>query len=142
MQSYRTRACKRLRSCTNRLGGLAVTTLPGASRSFNAALSTGLSLQVLKILLLQPLRWCCVDCVIHDERDVREEQKYMDVARTSNNRVISSGDLYCCLLPQCAALRTSRSGFPIATKWCCDQNVKVVRSSAFTQRTCDQCGSL
>jgi len=24
-------------------------------------------------LLLQPLRWCCVDCVIHHERDVREE---------------------------------------------------------------------
>jgi len=24
--------------------------------------------------LLQPLRWCCVDCVIHHERDVREEQ--------------------------------------------------------------------
>ena len=39
-------------------------------------------------LLLQPLRWCCVDCVIHHERDVREEQKYMCVARTSNNRVI------------------------------------------------------
>ena len=37
------------------------------------------------------------------------------VARTSNNRVISSGDLYCCLLPQCEALRTCRSGFPIAT---------------------------
>jgi len=25
------------------------------------------------ILLMQPLRWCCVDCVIHHERDVREE---------------------------------------------------------------------
>ena len=24
-------------------------------------------------LLLQPLRWCCVDCVFHHERDVREE---------------------------------------------------------------------
>ena len=24
--------------------------------------------------LLQPLRWCCVECVIHHERDVREEQ--------------------------------------------------------------------
>jgi len=23
--------------------------------------------------VLQPLRWCCVDCVIHHERDVREE---------------------------------------------------------------------
>jgi len=25
------------------------------------------------IVALQPLRWCCVDCVIHHERDVREE---------------------------------------------------------------------
>jgi len=39
-------------------------------------------------VVLQPLRWCCVDCVIHHGRDVREEQKYMYVARTSNNRVI------------------------------------------------------
>jgi len=29
--------------------------------------------------VLQPLRWCCVDCVIHHERHVREEKhhKYM-----------------------------------------------------------------
>jgi len=66
-------------------------------------------------VLLQPLRWCCVDCVIHHERDVREEQNYLYVARTSNNRVILSGDLYCCLLPQCEALRTCLSGFSIAT---------------------------
>ena len=74
------------------------------------------------MLLLQPLRWCCVDCVIHHERDVRAEQKYMYVARTSNNRVISTGDLYCCLLPRGEALRTCRSGFPIATVetvWAC-----------------------
>ena len=31
-------------------------------------------------------------------------------------RVISSGDLYCCFLPQCEALRTCRSGFPIAIR--------------------------
>ena len=36
-------------------------------------------------------------------------------ALTVTTRVISSGDLYCCLLPQCEALRTCRSGFPIAT---------------------------
>jgi len=24
-------------------------------------------------MLLQPLRWCCIDCVILHERDVREE---------------------------------------------------------------------
>ena len=39
------------------------------------------------------------------------------LARTSNNRVIMACDLYCCLLPQCEALRTCRSGFPIATPW-------------------------
>ena len=61
---------------------------------------------------------------------------------TVTTRVISSRDLYCCLLPWCEALRTCRSGFPITTKWCCDQDVKVVRSSAFIQRTCDGCGSL
>jgi len=27
-------------------------------------------------MLLQPLRWCCVDCVIHHERHVREEQHH------------------------------------------------------------------
>ena len=40
------------------------------------------------VVMLQPLRWCCVDCVIHHERDVCEEQKYMHVAQTNNNRVI------------------------------------------------------
>jgi len=28
------------------------------------------------LILLQPLRWCCVDCVIHHKRDVREEQHH------------------------------------------------------------------
>jgi len=56
-----------------------------------------------------------LECAVHHERNVREEKHYIYVARTSNNRVISSGDLYCCLLPQCEALRTCRSGFPIAT---------------------------
>jgi len=36
-------------------------------------------------------------------------------ARTSNNRVVATRGLYCCLLPQCEALRTCRSGFPTAT---------------------------
>jgi len=44
-------------------------------------------------MLLQPLSWCCVDCVIHHEQDVREEQQYICVARTSNNRVIAACDL-------------------------------------------------
>jgi len=38
----------------------------------------------LEGMLLQPLRWRCVDCVIHHERDEREEQQYIYVARTSN----------------------------------------------------------
>jgi len=29
---------------------------------------------------------------------------------------MAARDLYCCLLPQCEALRTCRSGFPIATQ--------------------------
>jgi len=29
--------------------------------------------------------------------------------------VIMACELYCCLLPQCEALRICRSGFPIAT---------------------------
>jgi len=40
---------------------------------------------------------------------------HIHVARTSNDRMISSGELYCCLPPQCKTLRASRSGFPIAT---------------------------
>jgi len=59
---------------------------------------------------------------------------YIYVARTSNNRVMMACELYYCLLPRCEALRTCRSGFPIATKWCCDQDVEVVQSSAFTQK--------
>ena len=40
---------------------------------------------------------------------------YIYVGRTSNNRMIMACELYCCLLPQCEALRICRSGFPIAT---------------------------
>jgi len=53
----------------------------------------------------------------------------------TENRVIMAYDLYCCLLPQCEALHTCHSGFPITTKWCCDQDVKVVPGAAFTKRT-------
>jgi len=86
------------------------------------------------IILLQLLLWNCLDCMIHHKWNVREEQKYICVAWTSNNRVIAACDLYCCLLPRCEALCTCHSGFPIATKWCCDQDVKVMPSSAFTQK--------
>ena len=37
-------------------------------------------------VVLQPLRWRCVDCLIHHERDVREEQKYICVAQASNSK--------------------------------------------------------
>ena len=118
-------------------------------------------LQEDRMPLSQPLRWCCVDCVIHHEREVREEQHHRYIWREQaikqwswrgssadinlrtierndqrTRRVIMACELYCCLLPRCKALRICPSGFPIATKWCCDQDVKVVPSSAFTQKTC------
>ena len=37
-------------------------------------------------MLLQPLRWHCIDCVIHHERDVHKEQQYIYVVQTSNNK--------------------------------------------------------
>jgi len=40
---------------------------------------------------------------------------HLYVVWTSNNRVISLGDVYCCLLPQCEALHTCCWGVPIAT---------------------------
>jgi len=45
----------------------------------------------------------------------RRTTPYIYVARTRNNRVIMACELYCCLLPQCEALRIWRSEFPIAT---------------------------
>jgi len=41
--------------------------------------STRYSVQLpclILMLVLQPLRWCCVKCVIYHERDVREEQHH------------------------------------------------------------------
>ena len=40
---------------------------------------------------------------------------HIQVARTRNNRVIAARDLYCCLLPQCEALRICCSRFAIAS---------------------------
>jgi len=39
----------------------------------------------LFLVLLHPLRWRCVECAIHHEAEVREEQHPRNVARTSNN---------------------------------------------------------
>jgi len=38
-----------------------------------------------RLALLQPLRWHCVECVIHHEQDVHEEQYHIYMVRTSNN---------------------------------------------------------
>jgi len=62
-------------------------------------------------LLLTHIRFCCtfdVPCV------------------ATSKRVIMTCDLCCCLLPQCEAMRTCSSTFPITSKWCCGHDVKVV----------------
>ena len=49
----------------------------------------------LVLIVLQPLWWRCVECVIrHDERDVREEQQYIYVARTSNKSDCGTRSLF------------------------------------------------
>jgi len=64
------------------------------------------------------------------------------VAQISGNKMSKTRDLYCCLVPQCEALHTCCSAFPITTKWCFDQDVKVVPGTTFTKRTCNRCWSL
>jgi len=64
------------------------------------------------------------------------------VARTSRNMMSTTWDLYCCLVRHSEALRTCWSAFPITTKWCFDQDVKVVPGTTFTKRMCPTCGSL
>jgi len=64
------------------------------------------------------------------------------VPRTSRNRMSTTWDLYCCLVPQCEAVRTCCSALLITTKWCFDQDVKVVPGTTFTKRICNGCGSL
>ena len=70
----------------------------------------------LWLLLLQLLRWHCVECVIHHARDEREEQHHTYMWR--EQAIIEwslACELYCCLLPQGEALRICRAGFLIAT---------------------------
>jgi len=84
-------------------------------------------------MLLQSLRWFCVDCVIHHERDVREEQIYICAERASNSKRDCA--LYCCLLPLCeAALRTCRSGFPIATLPSLHRNFAQIKQQGATNK--------
>jgi len=61
------------------------------------------------------------------------------VVRTSTNKISTTWDLYCCLVPQCEGLRTCCSAFPITTKWCFDQHVKMLPGTTFTKRTCNIC---
>jgi len=76
-----------------------------------------------QMTVLQPLQRCCVDCVIHHERCVRAKNKIIYAWREQAIvREIATHDLYCCLLLRCEALRTCRSGFPIA-------NVSVTKMS-------------
>jgi len=47
------------------------------------------------MVMLQSHHWLCVECAIHHERYVHEEQHlYTYLAQTSNNRVIATHDLY------------------------------------------------
>jgi len=64
------------------------------------------------------------------------------VAQTSSNAMSTTRGVYCCLVRQWEALRTCFSAFPITTKWCFDQDVKVVPGTTFTKRTCNRCDSL
>jgi len=41
--------------------------------AFLATSTEANNIKALDLLVLQPLRWRCVDCVIHHERDVCEE---------------------------------------------------------------------
>jgi len=47
---------------------------------------TSLRLDTFVCMLLQPLQWRCVDCVIHHERDVCQDNTIIDVARASNSK--------------------------------------------------------
>jgi len=90
-----------------------------------------LSLSVISKSLTQP--WCkCCSLSVSFVLNVRFTTNGMcmmnnaHVARTSRNKMITTWNLHCCLVQQWEALRTCCSSFPITTKWCFDQDVKVV----------------
>ena len=64
------------------------------------------------------------------------------MARISRNKMSTTWDLNSCLEPQCEALCTFCSALPVTTKWCFDQDVKVVPGTTFTKSRCNECGSL
>ena len=88
-------------------------------------------------MLLQPLRWCCIDCVIHHEqRMCVKNNTIMYVERASNRKRDCKHDLYCCLLPRCEALCICRSGFPIATLSASNNLQEKVPSHLLAQMCC------
>jgi len=108
-----------------------------------------LSESTKQILALQPAVWgnlqpgppsLCNDSSLH--LSFSDNSKATAVSQTSKNRMRTTWDVYCCLLPQCEALHTCRLGFPVTTKWHFDQDVKVVPGAKFTKRMCDRCASL
>ena len=107
------------------------------------------SLSVISKSLAQPCYKCCilsVSIVLNARFTTNgmciKNNTHIYVTWTSRNRTSTTWDLYCCLLPQCEALWTCCSAFPITAKCCFDQDVKVVSGATFTKRMCDRCGSL
>jgi len=100
-----------------------------------------LSLSVISKSLAQS--WCkCCSLSISIVLNVRFTTNGMcmmnntHVARTSRNEMITTWDLYCCLVQQWKGLRTFRSAFEIITKWCFDQqDVKVCSSAKLMRAT-------
>jgi len=84
-------------------------------------------------MLLQPLRRRCVKCMIHHERMCMKNNTHIYVAWTSNNKVIMACHFYWYLLPQCEALRTCHSGFPIATK--CNALIQSIHTCPYSWAT-------
>jgi len=111
------------------------------------AIYLSLSLSVASKGLAQPCCKCCshpVNVVVNvcftTNRMCMKNNTH--VAQTNRNKMSTTWDLYCCLVPQREALHTCWSAFPITTKWYLDQDVKVVPGTTFTKRTCNWCGSL
>ena len=114
---------------------------------FQFAFYLSLSLPIISISLAQPCCKCCslsVSIVVNVRFTTNRMcmKKNTHVALTSRNKMSTTWDLYCCLVPQWEALRICCSAFPITTNWCFDQNMKVVPGTTFTKRTCNRCGSL
>ena len=90
-----------------------------------------LSFSVISESLAQPFCKCCrlsVSVVVTVQFTTKEMcvKNNTHVSRTSRNKMSTTTDLYCCLLPQCEALRCCCSDFPITKngaltrmwRWC------------------------